>query len=134
MLGELIQERHGLDVRAGIGEPGAGVTGMHRSYRNAAAALRIGPALDPEARVFAVTDLRVPQLVAAAVRQDRSDYAAALLDGLRDRADWPTLRDPPGLGGERIQPAQGRAAIRHSPQHAAIPPGQDRTAIRPSDP
>jgi carbohydrate diacid regulator len=66
---------------------------MHSSYRHAAAALRIGPVLDPDARVFAVADLRVPQLVAAAVGQVRSEYAASVLGGLRDRADWPTLRE-----------------------------------------
>ena len=49
--------------------------------------------LDPDARVFAAADLRVPQLVAAAVGQERSEYAASVLGGLRDRADWPTLRE-----------------------------------------
>jgi carbohydrate diacid regulator len=49
--------------------------------------------LDPDARVFAVADLRVPQLVAAAARQERSEFAASVLGGLRDRADWPTLRE-----------------------------------------
>ena len=49
--------------------------------------------LDPDARVFAVADLRVPQLVAAAVGQERSEYAASVLGRLRDRADWPTLRE-----------------------------------------
>jgi carbohydrate diacid regulator len=53
----------------------------------------IGPVLDPDARVFAAADLRVPQLVAATVGQERSEYAASVLGGLRDRADWPTLRE-----------------------------------------
>jgi carbohydrate diacid regulator len=65
---------------------------MHSSYRHAAA-LRIGPVLDPDARVFAVADLQVPQPVAAAVGQERSEYAASVLGRLRDRADWPTLRE-----------------------------------------
>ena len=69
------------------------MVGLHSSYRHAAAALRIGPVLDPDARVFAAADLRVPQLVAAAVGQERSEYAASVLGGLRDRADWPTLRE-----------------------------------------
>jgi carbohydrate diacid regulator len=93
LLADLIRQRHGLDTWIAVGEPAAGLAGMHSSYRHAAAALRIGPVLDPDARVFAVADLRVPQLVAAAVGQERSEYAASVLGGLRDRADWPTLRE-----------------------------------------
>jgi carbohydrate diacid regulator len=93
LLADLIRQRHGLDTRIAAGEPATGLAGMHSSYRHAAAALRIGPALDPDARVFAVADLRVPQLVAAAARQERSEFAASVLGGLRDRADWPTLRE-----------------------------------------
>ena len=93
LLADLIRQRHGLDTWIAVGEPAAGLAGLHSSYRHAAAALRIGPVLDPDARVFAVADLRVPQLVAAAVGQERSEYAASVLGGLRDRADWPTLRE-----------------------------------------
>jgi carbohydrate diacid regulator len=93
LLADLIRQRHGLDTWIAAGEPAAGLAGMHSSYRHAAAALRIGPVLDPDARVFAVADLRVPQLVAAAVGQGRSEYAASVLGGLRNRADWPTLRE-----------------------------------------
>jgi carbohydrate diacid regulator len=93
LLADLIRQRHGLDTWIAVGEPATGLAGMHSSYRHAAAALRIGPVLDPDARVFAVADLRVPQLVAAAVGQERSEYAASVLGGLRDRADWPTLRE-----------------------------------------
>ena len=93
LLADLIRQRHGLDTWIAVGEPAAGLAGMHSSYRHAATALRIGPVLDPDARVFAVADLRVPQLVAAAVGQERSEFAASVLGGLRDRADWPTLRE-----------------------------------------
>ena len=93
LLADLIRQRHGLDTWIAVGEPAAGLAGMHSSYRHAAAALRIGPVLDPDARVFAVADLRVPQLVAAAVGQERSEFAASVLGRLRDRADWPTLRE-----------------------------------------
>ncbi|OLZ68869.1 hypothetical protein AV521_18855 [Streptomyces sp. IMTB 2501] len=92
-LVERIRERHGLDARAGIGEPGRGVAGMHDSYRDAAMALRTGPRLEPGRRVFAVTELRVPQLVAAALRPERARYAAVLLSGIRERVDWPVLRE-----------------------------------------
>lgn len=92
-LVDRVRERHGLDARVGVAEPGRGVAGMHDSYRDAAMALRTGMRLEPDRRVFAVADLRVPQLVAAAVRQERARYAAALLSGLREREDWPVLRD-----------------------------------------
>ncbi|SDN26381.1 carbohydrate diacid regulator [Streptomyces sp. cf386] len=92
-LVERLGERHGAEARAGIGEPGRGVAGLHDSYRDAALALRAGPRLEPDGRVFAVADLRVPQLVASAVRQERARYAAAVLSGLREREDWPVLRE-----------------------------------------
>ncbi|MFD4976544.1 CdaR family transcriptional regulator [Streptomyces sp. NPDC058424] len=91
-LVERVRERHGLDARAGTGEPGRGVAGMHDSYRDAAMALRTGLRLEPGRRVFTVTELRVPQLVAA-VRQERARYAAVLLTGMREREDWPVLRE-----------------------------------------
>ncbi len=93
LLADLIRQRHGLDTWIAVGEPAAGLAGMHSSYRHAAAALRIGPMLNPDARIFAVADLRVPQLVAATAGHERSEYAASVLVGLRDRADWPTLRE-----------------------------------------
>lgn len=92
-LVERLGERHGADARCGIGEPGRGVAGTHASYRDAALALRAGPRLEPDGRVFAVADLRVPQLVASVVRHERDRYAAAVLTGLRERADWPVLRE-----------------------------------------
>ncbi|MER5939903.1 sugar diacid recognition domain-containing protein [Streptomyces sp. NPDC001928] len=92
-LVERLGERHAAEARAGIGEPGRGVAGMHDSYRDAALALRAGPRLEPDGRVFAVADLRVPQLVASVVRQERARYAAAVLAGLRERDDWPVLRE-----------------------------------------
>lgn len=92
-LVERLVERHGAEARCGIGEPGRGVAGMHDSYRDAALALRAGPRVEPAGRVFAVADLRVPQLVASVVRQERARYAAAVLAGLREREDWPVLRE-----------------------------------------
>lgn len=92
-LAHLIAERHGLAVRIAVGEPGTGVPGMHDSCRDAAAALRIGVAVDRGATVLTVADLRIPQLVALAVRQERARYTTGVLGTLRDRDDWPALRD-----------------------------------------
>ncbi|MFC9424424.1 CdaR family transcriptional regulator [Streptomyces sp. NPDC056987] len=93
LLVELVRERHGVDARMAVGEPGAGAAGMSGSYRDAAAALRIGPALDPAARVFAAAELRIPRLVASAVRQERIRYTGSVLGAVRERADWPVLRE-----------------------------------------
>ncbi|WP_190067965.1 CdaR family transcriptional regulator [Streptomyces lanatus] len=92
-LVERLGGQRAAEARAGIGEPGRGVAGLHASYRDAALALRAGPRLEPDGRVFAVADLRVPQLVASVVRQERARYAAAVLAGLREREDWPVLRE-----------------------------------------
>ena len=78
LLADLIRQRHGLDTWIAAGESAGGLAGMHSSYRHTAAALRIGPVLDPDARVFAVADLRIPQLVAAAIApgEDRATVGA----------------------------------------------------------
>ncbi|MEU6658748.1 sugar diacid recognition domain-containing protein [Streptomyces sp. NPDC046821] len=92
VLIDLIGERHGLAARAAVAESGSGVAGMHASYQDAAATLRIGPVLEPDSRVFAAHDLRVPHLVVSAVRHERARYADALLCELRTRPDWPDAR------------------------------------------
>jgi carbohydrate diacid regulator len=87
LLADLIRQRHSLDTWIAAGERAAGLAGMHSSYRHAATALRIGPMLDPDARVFAVAALRVPQLVATTAGHERSEYAAS---SLPDCATGPT--------------------------------------------
>lgn len=93
LLVELVRERHGVDARMAVGDPGSGAAGMSGSYRDAAAALRIGPALDPAARVLVAAELRIPRLVASAVRQERLRYTHAVLGTVRGRPDWPVLRE-----------------------------------------
>jgi carbohydrate diacid regulator len=83
-------------------------------YRDAAPALRARPRLEADRRVFAVADLRVPQLVASVVRHERARYAAALLAGLREREDWPVLREAPIVwaeGGFRLVRTAQRLAV-----------------------
>ncbi|MEV4448321.1 PucR family transcriptional regulator [Streptomyces mirabilis] len=64
-----------------------------RARKRSSRTFGTGLRLEPERRVFAVAELRVPQLVAMAVRQERARYAEALLSGLREREDWPVLRE-----------------------------------------
>ncbi|MFE5118620.1 CdaR family transcriptional regulator [Streptomyces sp. NPDC056669] len=89
----LLYDRHGLDGRMAVGEPGAGTAGMHHSYRDAATALRTGPAVFPGDRVFTAADLRIPHLLGAAPRQARARFADAVLGKLPGQPDWPTLRE-----------------------------------------
>jgi carbohydrate diacid regulator len=107
--------RHGAEARCGIGEPGRGVAGVYASYRDAAPALRAGPRLEPDDRVFAVADPRVPQLVASVVRHERARYAASVLAGLREREDWPvpweTLIAWAEGGFQLVRTAERRLAV-----------------------
>ncbi|MGW2325943.1 CdaR family transcriptional regulator [Streptomyces sp. NPDC001700] len=89
----LLRERHGLDGRMAVGEPGTGTTGMHHSYRDAATALRTGPAVSPGDRVFTACDLRIPHLLGSVPGQGRARFADAVLGDLRGQPDWPTLRE-----------------------------------------
>ncbi|GAA1256260.1 CdaR family transcriptional regulator [Streptomyces javensis] len=89
----LLAERHGLDGRMAVGEPAAGAAGMHDSYRDAATALRTGPAVFPGERVFIASELRVPQLLGSIPPHDRARFTEAVLGRLREQPDWPTLRE-----------------------------------------
>lgn len=89
---DLLHERHGLEMQLALGEPGSGTSGMHNSCCDAATAMYTGPSVAPGRRIFAITDLRVPQLVASAVGGSRSRYARSVLGELLDQPDWPTLR------------------------------------------
>ena len=89
----LLHERHGLDGRMAVGEPGTGTTGMHHSYRDAATALRTGPAVFPGDRVYTASELRIPHLLGSTPRHGRARFADAVLGDLRGQPDWPTLRE-----------------------------------------
>lgn len=88
----LLHERHGLEMHMAFGEPGSGPTGMHTSCRDAATALHIGPSVVPGERIFTITELRVPQLVASVSGTARHRYADSVLRELHHHADWPVLR------------------------------------------
>ncbi|MBO1332239.1 CdaR family transcriptional regulator [Streptomyces sp. VRA16 Mangrove soil] len=93
LLTDLIAGRHGAVSRVALGEPGAGVAGLHDAYRGALAALGIGPVLDPAARVHTVRELRFPHRVAAATRCERARHAAARSPRRAARApDWSDTR------------------------------------------
>ena len=90
---ELLTRRHGLTALVGYGPAATGVAELHESYRDASAALRVGPAARPHQRVFPITELRVHQLVATAAPGTRDRFVAAELGALPGDPAWPALRD-----------------------------------------
>jgi carbohydrate diacid regulator len=90
---QLLADRNGLAALVGYGPVAAGVAGLHESYRDASAALRVGPAARPGRRVFPITELRVHQLVETAVPGTRDRFVTAQLGALPDDPAWPALRD-----------------------------------------
>jgi carbohydrate diacid regulator len=90
---ELFARRHGLTALVGYGPAATGVAELHESYRDASAALRVGPAARPDQRVFPITELRVHQLVATAAPGTRDRFVAAELGALPEDPAWPALRD-----------------------------------------
>ncbi|MFJ9179284.1 CdaR family transcriptional regulator [Streptomyces sp. NPDC102360] len=95
---ELLDERHGTEPRLGIAAPTADVRGAgafasaHALAADAAQALRLGPALQPDRRVHDAGELRIPLVLAALPPHARARLGADTLTGLREARDWPALR------------------------------------------
>ncbi|GAA1971552.1 CdaR family transcriptional regulator [Amycolatopsis minnesotensis] len=87
----LLRERHGTEALAGTGEPATDVAGLHRSYTDAAAALRLGSKLGGDAAVFPIDGLRVPQLLETTAHEARARFVAGQLGGLGDDPNRPAL-------------------------------------------
>jgi carbohydrate diacid regulator len=90
---ELLARRHGLPGRVGIGALTSGVVGLHESYQDASAALRVGPRVADGERVFAIGRLRVHELVETAAPRVRTRFVDSQLGALRAEESWPALRD-----------------------------------------
>ncbi|HKT01047.1 MAG TPA: sugar diacid recognition domain-containing protein [Rugosimonospora sp.] len=92
-----IARRHGLVAAAGIGDAATTVAGLHDSYQDASAALRLGERLagpgDSEPRLSSIDSLRIHQLLAAAGQRPRTRLAQALTTELRAQPDWRVLRE-----------------------------------------
>ncbi|MFI6931730.1 CdaR family transcriptional regulator [Streptomyces sp. NPDC050287] len=90
---DVIAVQDGLYARAGIGEPAVSVAGLHASYQDACDALRLGVRLTSGTPVHLITDLRVPQVLAALGQPARTRLLAGCAADLRTQPDWPVLRD-----------------------------------------
>ncbi|MEV0639518.1 sugar diacid recognition domain-containing protein, partial [Streptomyces sp. NPDC050619] len=90
---DLVAAQDGLGARAGIGEPAASVGGLRDSYQDARDALRLGARLAGGSPVHLITDLRVPQVLAAVGQPARNRLLDRTAAELRAQPDWPLLRD-----------------------------------------
>lgn len=77
-------------ARIGLSDPATGVPALHDACHDAALAPRIAPP-SPDS-VFAIADLRVPQILSSAGHHARDRFVELLLGRLRGDADWPTQR------------------------------------------
>lgn len=91
-LVDMVRQRYGYQVWAGVGELAHDVTGLHHSYQDASAAARLGPTVGSHTRVNPITRLRIHQLLDATGHQARSHFVEALLGELRDAPGWPETR------------------------------------------
>jgi carbohydrate diacid regulator len=90
-----IWQRHSRPARVGIGEPASRLAGLHDSYTDTAAALRLAPMLwRGDTGVFPISALRPYQLLAEVNPRARDRFRAATLASLRGQPDWPVLREP----------------------------------------
>jgi carbohydrate diacid regulator len=90
---EGLERRHGLTGRVGIGAVAADVVGLHESYQDANAALRVGLRTGGDAGVHVIDRLRVHQLLESAAPRVRDRFSDSQLGALRSDESWPALRD-----------------------------------------
>ena len=87
-----ISRRHGVAAAVGIGDAAATVVGLHDSYQDASAAVRLGTRVHPVPDVTTIDDVRVHQLLTSVGHRPRARLVEALTSDLRTEPDWPTIR------------------------------------------
>ncbi|MFI7132208.1 CdaR family transcriptional regulator [Nonomuraea sp. NPDC050153] len=91
-LADRIRQSAGLQARIGLGGSASSVPELHASFADAAAALRLGPRVRPGSPVHAIDELRVHQVLAAAPSTARLRLGEVFTAELRERPEWPALR------------------------------------------
>jgi carbohydrate diacid regulator len=91
VLGEL-SRRHGLTAAVGIGDVATTVVGLHDSYQDASAAVRLGTRIHPPPNVTSIDDVRIHQVLTSVGHRSRARLIEALTAGLHAEADWPAMR------------------------------------------
>lgn len=88
---DLLGERHGINVRVGIGEVGTGVAALADSYADAVAALRLGRD-DMATAIHEIADLRVAQVLDSVSNQARERFTHSQLAPIAGESDFAVLR------------------------------------------
>jgi carbohydrate diacid regulator len=91
-LTESIQARHDIVANVGIGAVANSVTELRDSYQDAWSALHLGKRLARHKQVFHIGEFRVQELLLTVSYNSRKRFLQALLNPLKDQADWETLR------------------------------------------
>ncbi|MEV6242199.1 sugar diacid recognition domain-containing protein [Lentzea sp. NPDC051838] len=103
----LLQRRSGADLLSlcdkafeelgprcaiGVGGEARSVAELHDSYEDASTALHLASRLGRGRSVVHIDDLRLHELIASSAVQPRDRYVRALVGSLREKPDWPVLR------------------------------------------
>jgi carbohydrate diacid regulator len=83
----------GLCLFAGMGERGKTIAALAQSCKEAWQALELGSLLTPEQRLFSIDELRPERLLSQVPREEATYYRDLFLDTLKERKDWPDLRE-----------------------------------------
>lgn len=87
-----LAEQEQLSAHVGIGTVTSSLRGLHDSYQDAAAALRIGPQTSTSDAVFAIERMRLRQLLTASGHHTRDRFRNLTLGCLPAQPDWLALR------------------------------------------
>ena len=91
-LMESIKSRHDIDVNIGVGTLATSVSDLKMSYHDAWGALQLGKKLARHRRIFQASEFRVQELLLTASHSSRQSFLRALLEPLKEQADWADLR------------------------------------------
>jgi len=91
-LTDSIQARHDIVANVGIGTVATSVPELGDSYQDAWSALHLGKRLARHRQVFHIGEFRVQELLLTVSYNSRKRFLQALLNSLKDQANWETLR------------------------------------------
>jgi carbohydrate diacid regulator len=87
-----IKSRHDMDVNIGIGTVARSISELRMAYHDAWGALQLGKRLGRHQGIFQASDFRVQELLLTASYSSRKGFLQALLQPIKEQADWEELR------------------------------------------
>jgi carbohydrate diacid regulator len=91
-LAKSIKTRHDLDINIGIGTLARSIPDLRMSYHDAWGALQLGKRLARDRQIFQASEFRVQELLLTASYTSRKGFLQALLQPIKEQADWEDLR------------------------------------------